>query len=100
MKKLNDFNPISVYAKNDHNLYVGISESINQIDVNEISHVRGHQDKEGHELTHIKKLNVLVDKLETRAIEELDVCQLEWNPEIGPILEIDGISIAKKKECF
>lgn len=44
------------------------------------------------------KMNVLADKLATRATEEFDSSDLEWNFEIGPILEIDGALPPTRRE--
>ena len=97
MRKLQEFDPISAYAKNDHDLYIGIRDSLSQIEISGISHIRGHQDKEGRELNHVEKLNVLADELATRAVKESEESQVEWNRDMGPILEIDGVTITKKK---
>ena len=45
IKKLIDFDPVSAYTKNYPNLYVGICEALNQLEIVEIGHVRSHQDQ-------------------------------------------------------
>lgn len=70
MKKLLEYNPISAYTKNDPDLYVGMREAVKELEVREAGHVKGHQDRMGRALSVVEKLNVLADKLTTRAVEE------------------------------
>jgi hypothetical protein len=100
LRKLNEFDAVSAYTKNYHDIYVGMHEAINQIEIDQIGQVHGHQDKSGQELNHIKKLNVLADELAMRAIKEFDSSKLEWNSEIGPIPKIDGAPITNKEEML
>lgn len=70
LRKLKEFDPVSAYTKNDHDIYVGMHEAINQIEIDQIGHVQGHQDKSGRELNHVEKMNILADELaKTRAME-------------------------------
>lgn len=97
IRKLKELNPVSVYIKNDHNIYVGMHESMEDIKIGQISHICGHQDKLGCELNHAEKLNILMDELATRAIDEFDQSEVEWDSKMGPILEIDGSTITNKE---
>lgn len=95
-----DFDPVSAYTKNDPDLYVRIHKASNKLEIVKIDHVRGHQDRIGQELNLVEKLNVLADQLATKATSESEAAELEWNPEIGPILKIAGHPVTNKEGMF
>lgn len=65
--------------------------------IEEIDHVKGHQDSTGKVLSTVKKLNLIADKLAMKAVNEVKCCKPEWHESLGAILKIDGKAITKKE---
>lgn len=65
--------------------------------IDEICHVKGHQDKTGKFLSTVENLNVIADKLGTRAVNEERSDEPIWHEMLGPMLQIDGKIITGKE---
>lgn len=65
--------------------------------IEEIGYMKGHQDLTGKTLSTMEKLNVIMDKLATKAISEAKCSELEWHKMLVPMLKIDGKTITRKK---
>lgn len=97
-KKFLEDNPISAYMKNDPGLYVGMREASKELEVLDVSLVECHQDRTGRVLSAMDKLNVLADKLATKAVGESQIEDPERTKEIGPMLIIVGTPITNKAD--
>lgn len=60
---------------------------VNQIEIEDVEHVRGHQDETGKVWSMVEKLNVLADQLASKAISEEKCEELQWNMIFGPMLK-------------
>lgn len=65
--------------------------------IEEVGHVKGHQDSTGKVLSTVEKLNVIADKLAMKAISEARCRELEWDKSLVPMLKIDGKVIIEKR---
>lgn len=70
MKRMIEYDPISTNLKNDPDLYCGLQKLANQIEIKDVEHVKGHQDKTGRALSMVEKRNGLADKLASKAISK------------------------------
>jgi ribonuclease HI len=94
---MREFDSISANLRNDPDIYCGIRNAIKRLDVIEVGHVKGHQDETGQTLSTIEKLNVMADKLASKAVKEARCGEVEWHETLGPILTIDGKVITKNE---
>lgn len=98
MTKLMDHNPMVANLKNDPDLYCGLKNSTRNIEIEEIAHVKGHQDETGKILNNVEKLNILTYKLAMRGVNKRNCDEPTRNKILGPLLRIDGKVITQKKE--
>lgn len=92
-----EYHPVATYLKSDPDLYCGIKYAANRLKIEEIVHIKGHQDQSGRTLRNIKKLNVIVDKLATKVVNEEKSNEPEWHASFGPMLKIAGKVITQKE---
>lgn len=92
-----DHDPVAVYLKSDPDLYCGIRSSAERLTINDIGHVKGHQNRSGRELSNIEKLNILADNLATKAVIEENTAEPEWHESFGPMLKIQGKVMTQKE---
>jgi hypothetical protein len=100
VQELLNNDPTAAYLRNDHHLYCLMRDSIDKLNVIEVIHVRGHQDRERRTLTTTEKLNIAADKLATKAVKDSTIEEPSWTEEITPVLVIRGKTITKREELM
>ena len=83
--------------KNDPDLFLGLRDAANKLNVTQYGHVRGHQDCCGRKLTFVENMNIMADNLASKAVSESELLQPEWSQETGPMLVIRGQPIMNKE---
>lgn len=97
MTKMVEFEPVAANLKNDPDPYCRIKNAARKLIIEEIGHVKGYQDSTEEILSTVEKLNVIADKLATKAINEARCGEPKWNEVLGPRLRIDGKLITSKE---
>ena len=87
---MRECDPIAANLRNDPDTYCGIRNAMKNLEVIEFGHVKGHQDETGQTLSTIEKLNVMADKLASKAVKEARSEDVACHETLGPILKIDG----------
>lgn len=100
VQELLNNDPTAAYLRNDHHLYCLMRNSVDKLNVIQVIHVRGHQDRERRTLTTTEKLNFAADKLATKAVKESTIEEPSWTEEITPVLVIRGKNITKREELM
>ena len=65
--------------------------------IDEIGHVKGHQDQSGRTLLNVERFNVMADKLAAMAVNEENCEEPEWHTSFGTMLKIAGKMITRKE---
>ena len=73
MNKFQEYDPVAAYIKNDPDLYSGLRNAANKLNVIQYGHVRGHQDRCGRKLTFVEKMNIMADNLASKAVAKLEL---------------------------
>ena len=94
---MRECDPIAANLRDDPDTYCGIRNAMKNLEVIEFVHVKGHQDETGTYISTIEKLNVMADKLASKAVKEARSEDVAWHETLGPILKIDGKVITKNE---
>ena len=77
VEKLVESDPIEAHLMPDHDMYAVIRDSLANLEVTEVGHVKGHQDRESRTLTNTEKMNVEADRFATLAVKDAKICEPE-----------------------
>lgn len=97
VEKLLENDPTDAHLMPDHDMYAGIRDSLENLKVKEVGHVKCHKDCEGRALTNTENMSIKAEKLATIAVKESNTCEAEWCEGSAPLQMIGGKVITKKK---
>lgn len=95
--KLIQYDPNNALLRNDYDAYWIIRKARKTVAIQEIRHMRGHQDRTVKDLSFMEKLNVIADDLATKAVKRVRIEEASWSTESPPTLKIRGIVITKRE---
>jgi hypothetical protein len=95
--KLKQYDPSNALLRNDYDAYWIIRKARKTVEISDVRHVRGHQDRTGKSLSFIEQLNVIADELATKAVEGAKIEEPGWSHESPPTLKIRGKTVTKRE---